>query len=129
MWLFLVACQVPMLDEPPYLVSINGVDAGGGRHGRQANTHQSVPVSLPPIEGDVLELDVVAEDLEGDPFEIWFPTNFGTIAFDPHGTHGRWILPGRDPRGRMPPLSLNLVLRQPDNPEAATWYLIHFGEE
>ena len=35
----LVGCEVPLLNEPPYLLSINGAEAGGGRHGRQANTH------------------------------------------------------------------------------------------
>jgi hypothetical protein len=125
--LLAAGCATPLLDEPPYLISLNGVEAGGGPRGRQANTHQNVPISLPPPTSDVLELEVEATDPEGDPFDVWFPSDLGTIEFDPHGTRGRWILPGPDPAGRLPPLPpLNLVLRQPDNVEAATWYLISF---
>lgn len=124
----LVGCDVPLLNEPPYLVSVNGVGAGGGPNGRQANTMQYVPVSLPPPSSDVLELVVVAEDPEGDPFEIWFPVSVGTVDFDPSGTTGRWVLPGPDLLGREPPLSLNLVLREPDRPDAATWYVLTFED-
>jgi hypothetical protein len=119
-------CQIPLLNQAPVLISVNGRDPAMAAGWQVSNAYRAT-VQLPTPAGDVLELDVVAEDPEGDVFEVWFPANLGTIEFDPHGTHGRWILPGPDPEGRMPPLSpLYLVLREPDDATTSTWYEITF---
>lgn len=122
--------QIPFLDEPPYLDSVNGVTAGGGAHGWQASTHQSIPVDLPAIEEGATEvaLTLVLVDSEGGDVDVWFPVALGTIDFDPHGTSGRWILPGPDPHGRLPPLGpLRLLLQVADNPSAGSAYDLYFG--
>lgn len=122
--------SIPLLDEPPTLVSVNGVSVGGGAHGWQASTHQSVPVDLPAIADGATEvaLSLAIDDAEGRAVDAWFPVALGTIDFDPHGTTGRWILPGPDPHGRLPPIGpLRLLLQVADDPSAGSAYDLYFG--
>jgi hypothetical protein len=82
-----------MVNEPPVLRAVNGVEASHRQQGRGRDAIQG-SVTVPGAEpGGWLELTVEADDPEGDAFGVWFPGAAARVEFDPHEREGAILLP------------------------------------
>jgi hypothetical protein len=112
--LWLWACE----NRPPSLLALNG------RPPMDESVRQGiVALQAPMAPGETVELEVFAEDPEGDVFEVWFPGVAGVVDFLPEARRGQWTAP----IDRIP-VSLELLLRDPDDPLASHLYLIVLEE-
>ena len=119
--LALFACGDPYLNDPPRLISVNGVDLQSAW--RYGYTRPELTVQ----EGVDFEIDMEIRDPEGHDFRIWFPNAPVGLEFDPDETTAVWRNPDRTFL-----LDVQLVMEDlhPRNPQISTEYLpINFGYE
>jgi hypothetical protein len=104
---------LPFRNEPPRLLSANGVDVPRFRDF----------VSLPDaLDGDTLELTLEVEDPERDKVRIWFPYVEGDFEFDPDGTTGTFHVPGW-----ATSYQLTVILEDDHDPPARAGWNLEIG--
>jgi hypothetical protein len=106
----------PLANDPPRLLSVNGIDVG--------QTGEPVVVD-PPLRDRPYDLVFEMVDPEGDDIEVWFPEAPPGLDFPPDATRGVLILPGEDIFSHD---ILRVVLwdDHPRDPQPSTW-IIQFG--
>ena len=107
--LLLLACADPFLNDPPRLVSVNGV----ALERRQGDDF--LPDWAPELQvtlGERFEVRVELIDPDGDAVEVWWPRSPRDWSFAPDDTTGHWDVP-EDWFLEAP---LELILRD-DDPE------------
>lgn len=114
--LFLPGCfgAIPTINEPPRLVSFNGIPYG--------DRHVEYNSTLAGFEqGEPFELTLEVEDPENDHVRIWFPQLQGEMDFDPDETSGVWYPPDWDV------YALELALEDDRDPPARSSYYLSTG--
>ena len=107
-------------NQNPELVSFNGIEP---------KEFLGIPYFEEPFwfaVGEEVPLEVVAQDPDGDPLQIWFAFQPPGVCFDPDGNEGVWHVPEDYEEDFV---SLSLVLADDSNPMGLTSIDIGFLNE
>lgn len=105
-----LGCADPFLNDPPRLVSVNGVELVR-RRGELRLPARAAPLRVTP--GERLWVTLELADPDGDPVDVWWPRAPVGWVFEPDAVEGYWDVPSDAAVG---PVELILRDQHPENP-------------
>lgn len=111
--LFAAACA-SLPNDPPKLLSFNGVSAADLRRGYYDET------AFTYVPGQDFPLVIEARDPQGQDIRLWWPRQPPGWEFDPDATSGVWHVPAD--QGSWQDVTLILEDTHPTDPRRAEWW-------